>query len=140
MSIKIENFNKEQLKKNVPDIKPGDIVSVYQKIKDKDKDRIQAYKGIVIAVKHGKGIFGAITVRRVVAGVGIERVFPLHAAFIEKIEIEKRGKTRRAKLYYLRDARGKNARLKMTDFNEVISEPEAQETKEDVKEEAPAGN
>ena len=108
MSTKIENFTKSQLKTDLPDIRPGDTVKVYQKIKEKS----QTFDGLVLAKKHGQGITSTITVRKVINGVGVERIFPLHLPTIEKIELLKRGKVRRAKLYYLREARGKKARLK----------------------------
>lgn len=101
-----------KLKKELPDIKPGDTVKVYQKIKEKDKERLQAFEGVVLARKHGRGISATITVRRIVSGVGVEKIFPIHSPIIEKIEILKRSKVRRAKLYYLRTAKGKKARLK----------------------------
>lgn len=101
-----------KLKKELPDIKPGDTVKVYQKIKEKDKERLQAFEGVVLARKHGKGISATITVRRVVSGVGVEKIFPIHSPIIEKIEVLKRSKVRRAKLYYLRTAKGKKAKLK----------------------------
>ena len=112
MSKKIKKFNKKQLKKELPDIRPGDTVEIHQKIKEKDKERIQIFKGVVLAKKHGKGISSTITVRKVSSGVGIERTFPLHSPNTEKIEIVSRGKVRRAKLYYLRKVKGKKARLK----------------------------
>ena len=96
----------------LPEIKPGDTVKVYQKIKEKDKERLQAFEGIVLARKHGKGISATITVRKVISGVGVEKIFPIHSPNIEKIEILKRSKVRRAKLYYLRTAKGKKAKLK----------------------------
>jgi len=114
MSTKIENFIKPQLKTDLPDIRPGDTVKVYQKIKEK----IQVFEGLVLAKKHGQGITSTITVRRVIDGIGVEKVFPIHSPTIEKIEILKRGKVRRAKLYYLRKAKGKKARLKKKDVGE----------------------
>jgi len=123
---KIEKFNKEQLKKGSDDIRPGDTIKVHQKIKEKDKQRIQVFEGLVLARKHGKGISATITVRKLVSEIGVERVFPLHSPNIEKIEIVKRGKVRRAKLYYLRKAKGKKARLKKVDFEQSV----IQETKE----------
>lgn len=102
--------------KEIPDVQPGDTVKVYQKITDvrdgKTKERIQVFEGVVLARKHGKGISSTITVRKVIDGVGVERVFPLHSPFIEKIEIVRSSKVRRAKLYYLREAKGRKARLK----------------------------
>lgn len=128
MSTKIINFLKSQLKKDLPDIRPGDTVCVSQKIKEKDKERIQDFEGVVIAKKHGKGISGTITVRKVISGVGVEKVFPIHSPAIEKIEIVKRGKVRRAKLYYLRTAKGKKARLKMKEFSVAIAEEKPAES------------
>ncbi|MFA5755214.1 MAG: 50S ribosomal protein L19 [Candidatus Paceibacterota bacterium] len=102
--------------KEIPDVKPGDTVKVHQKITDvrdnKVKERIQVFEGVVLARKHGKGVSATITVRKVIDGVGVERVFPLHSPFIEKIEIIRSSKVRRAKLYYLREAKGRKARLK----------------------------
>ena len=112
MPTKLEKFNKAQLKADLPEIRPGDTVKVYQKIKEKNKERIQVFEGQVLARKHGKGISATITVRKVVSGIGVERTFPLHSPTIEKIEVSKRVKARRAKLYYLRTAKGKKARLK----------------------------
>jgi len=128
---KIEKFNREQLKKGLDDIRPGDTIKVHQKIKEKDKQRIQVFEGLVLARKHGKGISSTVTVRKLVSGIGVERVFPLHSPNIEKIEIIKRGKVKRAKLYYLRKAKGKKARLKKVDFEQSV----IQETKESAQEE-----
>jgi large subunit ribosomal protein L19 len=120
MTEETKNINKDQLKNNLPDIRPGDTIKVYQKIsetikkgkKEETKERIQAFEGRVIARKHGKGINSTITVRRVVSGIGVEKIFPIHLPLIEKIEIIKKGRPRKAKLYYLREAKGKRARLK----------------------------
>lgn len=133
MNTKLENFIKTQLKTDLPDIRPGDTVQVYQKIKEtpkkgkksekqEEKPRIQVFEGLVIARKHGKGMPSTITVRKIVSGVGVERIFPVHSPMIEKIEIVKRGKVRRAKLYYLRTAKGRKARLKKRRFTEAIAE------------------
>lgn len=111
MATKTKQFNKSQLKQ-LPDICPGDTVRVHQKIKEGSKERIQIFEGLVIARKHGKGISSTITVRKVVEGIGVERIFPVHSPLISKIEIVSSGKTRRAKLYYLRTAKGTKARLK----------------------------
>lgn len=112
MQTVIETFTQPYLKTNLPDIKPGDIVRVHQKIKEGDKERIQVFEGQVLARKHGKGINATITVRKVVEGIGVERIFPIHSPWIEKIEVIKQTKVRRAKLYYLREAKGERARLK----------------------------
>ncbi len=122
---KTDTLNKAQLNKELPDIRPGDTVRVHQKIKEGDKERIQIFEGVVIARKHGKGITSTITVRKVVEQVGVERIFPVHSPFISKIEVVKSGKVRRSKLYYLRDAKGKKAKLKKRDFAAAIVDKEA---------------
>ncbi|MBL7059349.1 50S ribosomal protein L19 [Candidatus Pacearchaeota archaeon] len=121
---KLENFNKKQLKKDLPEMKSGYTVKVYQKIKEGEKQRIQIFEGLIIAIKHGKGINATITVRKVTSGIGVERILPIHAPFIEKIEVVKKGKVRRAKLYYIRDKTAKQSRLK-----EIKSEPRKVEKK-----------
>ncbi len=129
----LEKFNKEQEKK-LPDLRPGDTIKVHQKIKEGDKERIQIFEGIIIAKKHGKGISATITVRKVVDGVGVERVFPIHSPSLDKIEVVRHGKVRRAKLYYLRTAKGKKAKLKRKDFAAAIAPEESKvsETTEDL--------
>ena len=121
MPTKIETFNKIQLKSGSDEIRPGDTVLVYQKIKEGEKERIQVFEGLVIARSHGRGINATITVRKVISGIGVEKIFPLHSPTIEKIEVVKREKIRRAKLYYLRTAKGKRARLKK-EFAEATAE------------------
>lgn len=120
MSIQLETFNKAQEKK-MPDIRPGDIVKVHQKIKEGDKERIQIFEGVVIARKHGKGISSTITVRKVVDQIGVERIFPVHSPSIEKIEVVKSSKVRRSKLYYLRTAKGAKGKLKNKDLAVAIA-------------------
>lgn len=125
MSEKIKKFTKEFLKK-LPDIKVGDTVKVHQKIKEGDKERIQVFEGVVLSIKHGRDIQGTITVRRIIAGIGVEKTFPFHSPVVEKIEIVSRGKARRAKLYYLRERVGKKAKLKRKEYipgEETIQEP-----------------
>jgi large subunit ribosomal protein L19 len=130
MPTKLEIFNNKQIKA-MPEIKSGYTVRVHQRIKEGDKERIQPYEGIVIAKKHGKGINAMITVRRVSGGIGVERIFPIHSPKIEKIEILKKAKVRRSKLYYLRNLTGKKARLKTKkDFEAITMETPAKETKE----------
>ncbi|MDE7121429.1 MAG: 50S ribosomal protein L19 [Oscillospiraceae bacterium] len=99
------------LKENVPVLEIGDTVKVHVKIQEGEKSRIQIFEGTVIAKKHG-GISETFTVRRVAHGCGIERVFPLHSPAVDKVELVRHGKVRRAKLYYLRDRVGKAAKLK----------------------------
>jgi large subunit ribosomal protein L19 len=101
----------EQMKKNIPAFKAGDTVKVHVKIVEGDKQRIQAYQGVVIARRNG-GIRESFTVRKISNGIGVERVFPLHSPSVEAIEVVTRGHVRRAKLYYLRKLRGKAARIR----------------------------
>ena len=119
MNKKIQTFLKPYLKENLPDLRPGDTVRVYQKIKEGDKERVQVFEGLVIARKHGKEIGTTFTVRKVIDGVGVEKIFPFHSPKIEKIEILRKGKVRRAKLYYLRKAKGKKARLQTKRIGEI---------------------
>jgi len=128
MPTKIETFNKIQLKSDSADIRPGNTVLVYQKIKEGEKERVQVFEGLVIARNHGRGINATITVRKVISGIGVEKIFPLHSPTIEKIEVSKREKVRRAKLYYLRTAKGKRARLKEESLKEE-TQPENIEAK-----------
>lgn len=101
------------IRTDLPEIHPGDTVKVYQKIKEENKERIASFSGLVIARKHGRGIHGTFTVRNVVDGVGVERIFPLHLPTITKIEILRRSKVRRAKLYYIREKAAREVRRKM---------------------------
>lgn len=107
----LEIISNSSKKAEVPEFSVGDTVKVHVKIKEGDKSRIQVFEGTVIAKKHG-GISETFTVRRVAHGCGIERVFPLHSPVVEKVEIVRYGKVRRAKLYYLRDRVGKAAKVK----------------------------
>ncbi len=109
----IAEFIKDQLKTLRPIPNPGDTVRVFQKIREGGKERSQPFGGLVLARKHGTGVGATITVRKVSAGVGVERIFPLHSPTIQKIEIVKRSKVRRAKLYYLREKAAKETRKKM---------------------------
>ncbi|MEO6051290.1 MAG: 50S ribosomal protein L19 [Pyrinomonadaceae bacterium] len=111
---RLDFVEKTQIKENVPAFQPGDTLRVSVRIKEGNKERLQAFEGICIAIKHG-GIRETVTVRKVSFGVGVERIFPLHATVIDHIDVIRRGKVRRAKLYYLRDLRGKAARIKERD-------------------------
>jgi large subunit ribosomal protein L19 len=106
----LRKIQRENLKANLPDFRPGDTVRVHAKIKEGDKERIQVFEGVVLR-RRGQGSEASFTVRKMSYGVGVERVFPVHSPLIDKIEIASRGKVRRAKLYYLRDLSGKKARL-----------------------------
>jgi len=99
------------LRTDHPEFRPGDTVRVHYRIQEGDKERIQVFEGVVIR-KRGGGTRATFTVRKVSYGVGVERIFPLHSPFIEKIEVVSRGKVRRARLYYLRERSGKSARIK----------------------------
>jgi len=111
---RLDNVEQTQLKENIPGFQSGDTVKVHVRIKEGNKERLQIFEGIVIARKHG-GARETITVRKVSFGVGVERIFPLHATVIDHIDVVRRGKVRRAKLYYLRELRGKAARIKERD-------------------------
>ena len=106
-------LEKTYMRTDLPDIHSGDTVKVVQKIKEGDKERLSPFEGIVIARKHGSGISGTFTVRKVVDGIGVERVFPIHSPTIAKIEVLRSTKTRRAKLYYIRDKAAREIRRKM---------------------------
>ena len=106
-------LEKSYLKTKLPDLRAGDTVKVFQKIKEGEKERIQPFEGLVIAKKHGNGISATFTVRKIVGGTGVERIFPLHSPLIDKIEILRRSKVRRAKLYYIREKAAKEVRRKM---------------------------
>ena len=99
-------------KKDKNYVRPGDTVRISQKIQEKDKERLQAFEGLVIARKHGSEPGATITVRKEISGVGVEKIFPIHSPTIDKIEVIKRGKARRAKLYYIRKAKGQRAKIK----------------------------
>ncbi len=107
----IKEFENEQLKKELPEVYVGDTVKVGVKITEGNKERVQPYEGVVIAKRHG-GINQTITVRRIFQGIGVERVFMLHSPQVASLKVERRGKVRRAKLFYLRDRVGKATRVK----------------------------
>ena len=107
----IEEFENDQLKKELPEIYVGDTVKVGVKITEGNKERVQPYEGVVIAKRHG-GLNQTITVRRIFQGIGVERVFMLHSPQVASLKVERRGKVRRAKLFYLRDRVGKATRVK----------------------------
>ena len=107
----IEGFENEQLKKELPEIYVGDTVKVGVKITEGNKERVQPYEGVVIAKRHG-GLNQTITVRRIFQGIGVERVFMLHSPQVASLKVERRGKVRRAKLFYLRNRVGKATRVK----------------------------
>ncbi len=111
----LEALEKEQMRTDIPDFRPGDTVKVHARIKEGEKERIQIFKGVVIRKR--KGNTGAtFTVRKVSYGVGVEKIFPLHSPLVDKIEIVTKGRVRRARLYYLRKLRGKASRIKEKRF------------------------
>ncbi|MGH8493944.1 MAG: 50S ribosomal protein L19 [Moraxellaceae bacterium] len=107
----VQAVEQAQLKQNVPSFAPGDTVVVQVKVKEGDRERLQAYEGVVIAIKN-RGLNSAFTVRKISNGIGVERVFQTHSPVVAGIEVKRRGDVRRAKLYYLRDRSGKSARIK----------------------------
>ena len=111
---RLDSIEKTQLKENIPAFQSGDTIKVHVRIKEGNKERLQVFEGVCIARKHG-GARETVTVRKVSFGVGVERIFPLHATVVDHIDVVRRGKVRRAKLYYLRELRGKAARIKERD-------------------------
>ena len=107
----LDFLDKQSLRDDLPDFAPGDTVDVHVKVIEGSKERVQVFKGVVIR-RQGGGVRETFTVRKVSFGVGVERTFPLHTPIIDKIEVVTRGDVRRAKLYYLRDLRGKAAKIK----------------------------
>ena len=111
MIAQIEAEQIASLSKNIPDFKAGDTVKVGYKVTEGTRSRVQNYEGVCIARKNGNGIAGSFTVRKISFGEGVERVFPLYSTNIESVTVVRRGRVRRAKLYYLRSRRGKSARI-----------------------------
>jgi large subunit ribosomal protein L19 len=111
MSKIIEEFEAAQMKKDIPDFAPGDTVVVQVRVSEGDRERLQAYEGVVIAKKN-RGLNSSFTVRKISHGEGVERVFQTHSPAVADITLKRRGDVRRAKLYYLRDRSGKSARIK----------------------------
>ena len=109
---KITNAIQEDLKTDIPEFRSGDSVAVDVKVVEGERSRIQTFEGVVISISAGHGIDKTFTVRKISNGIGVERIFPIHSPNIETIRVMKRGKVRRAKLYYLRNLRGKAARIK----------------------------
>lgn len=110
----IDVIEKESMRENAPQVNVGDTVKVFVKIKEGDKERLQAYEGLVISKKNG-GVRETFTVRRISYGVGVERTFPVHSPLIDHVEVVRKGSPRRAKLYYIRKLTGKAAKVKSAD-------------------------
>jgi len=128
----ISPVNTEERKKL--GLKAGDTVKVWQKLREGDKTRLQAFEGLVLSVKHGKGAGAAFTVRKVSGGVGLEKIFPLHSPMIDKIEIIKRAKVRRSKLYHIREKAAKEIRRQMRNMS-LVSISTGSATREKVEKE-----
>jgi large subunit ribosomal protein L19 len=111
MTDLLRELDKEQLRSDLPDFAPGDTVRVLYRVKEGEKERVQAFEGVCLG-RRGGGMGETFMVRKISSGVGVERVFPLHSPFIAGIEVVRRGRVRRAKLYYLRNLRGKAARIR----------------------------
>ena len=125
------SIEKPSLKTNIPTFDTGDTVRVNYKVREGNRTRIQSFEGVVIARQNGKkGARASFTVRKISSGEGVERIFPLHSPLIDKIKIVRRGRTRRAKLYYLRDLRGKAARLKTDVSRQEADRAEAKSARE----------
>ncbi len=131
----IKSIEHEQLKNKIPDLHVGDTIKVHQRIKEGNRERIQVFEGIIIK-KQGGGVNATFTVRRVAYGVGVEKTFLIHSPMVEKVEVVRVGKARRAKLYYLRDRVGKSAKTK-ENLGARIENKEIT-VKEDLVEEVPA--
>ncbi len=108
----VQKVEKKQIRKDIPEIHPGYTIKVYQKIKEGEKERIQVYEGLVIAMNHGHGVSKTMIVRKMVEGIGVEKIFPVNSPNIAKIEVVRIGKVRKSKLFYMRDISGKAARLR----------------------------
>lgn len=106
----VEKIEQAYLKKGLPEFRPGDTVRVFAKIREGEKERLQAFEGVVLR-KHGGGSGASVTVRKISYGVGVERIFPVNSPVIDRIEIVQKGRVRRARLYYLRELTGKKARI-----------------------------
>ncbi len=140
----LQEIQEVAVKKKVPTIEPGLTVRVHQRIKEGEKERIQIFEGLVIQVNSGHGADKTFTVRKIIGGIGVEKIFTLYSTNIEKIEVKKRSKVRRAKLYYMRERSGKSARLKesfvsekeMEDSIEELAEQKVEEAKDDATIEA----
>jgi large subunit ribosomal protein L19 len=127
---RIREFAQKYNQRQVPEIKPGWTVRVYQRIKEGGKERVAPFEGIVIARKHGREAGSTFTVRRVISGIGVEKIFPLYSPTIEKIEVIKKAKVRRAKLYYLREKSKKETKKKIkTKATSKISQIPIEESK-----------
>lgn len=136
----IREFEKSHLKKNVPELKPGMTIRVHQKLKEGDKERIQVFEGLVIKINSGSGVSKTFTVRKVVEGIGVEKIYPFHVDTVSRIEIVKKAKVRRAKLYYLRKKSNKTKLYEELGYRPPKQEeaPKEEVAKEEVAKEKAA--
>lgn len=137
MNNLLDKFNQTQIKKDIPDFHSGDTIRVHQQIKEAGKERIQIFEGIVISRKGKLGPNATFTVRKISGDIGVEKIFPLHLPTIRKIEVIRRGKVRRAKLYYLRKRLGRKRRVKERkeeQVKKVKKEAKVEQKKEEKKE------
>ncbi|MEA2006819.1 MAG: 50S ribosomal protein L19 [Patescibacteria group bacterium] len=132
MNQKIIDFNKSQQKNKVPTLRVGDIVRVHKRIQEGDKERIQIFKGLIIAIKGKQSSSPTITVRRESGKVGVEATFPIHLPTIEKIDLLRHSKVRRSKIYYMRERSGRGAKMKAVDITED-EKKFAEEVKKETK-------
>ncbi|HHE76417.1 MAG TPA: 50S ribosomal protein L19 [Candidatus Parcubacteria bacterium] len=139
MRKEVIEFNLSQRSKKVPELRAGDVIKVHRKIKEGEKERVQVFEGIIIAINGKQSSSPTITVRKVSYGVGVELILPIYSPGIEKIELVKRAKVRRAKLYYIREKSAKSLRLKysgLSDFSkaeEEKPEPKVEESEQEIK-------
>src|SRR3990172_10085092 len=131
-------ISQSSVRQNLPSFKVGQTVRIHQKIKEGDKERLQVYEGLIIRVSNPNTVSATITVRKIVDGVGVERVFPVHSPVIVKVELSKEARVRRGKLYFMRDLSGKSARLRTTLLEGQVFETRGTEAEEPAKaDEAP---
>lgn len=116
--MKTLNFGDKYLRSDLPEVSPGDTIRITQRIREGGKERLIRFEGLIIAKKHGRGISSTITVRKIVDGVGVERIFPIHSPLTHSIEILSHSKVRRAKLYYIREKAAREVRKKMKRLQE----------------------
>jgi len=146
MTHQLVQFVEERYSRNdLPEIKPGMVVKVWQKIKEGEKTRLQAFEGLILSRKHGNEAGATFTVRKVVDGVGVERIFPMYSPMIDEIEIVRRSKVRRSKLYFVREKATKEIRRQMRNLRkekpertDVVKSPKKEEAKAETKEEVTA--
>ncbi|MDP3976126.1 MAG: 50S ribosomal protein L19 [bacterium] len=131
MHQSIAKIAQASMRQNLPDFKVGQTVRLHQKIKEGGKERLQVFEGLVIKLSNGRGIDGTVTVRKVVDGVGVERLFAIHSPNVGKIQITKQSRVRRSKLYYMRDRSGKSARMRGKVLEDQVFEADVKKVEEE---------